>query len=239
MRNRMGVVIAVIACSLIVLSSVDAVCEEQEVRGHFLIGGTTLDLDGLNTSFTNRGYSEFSEDLYIFGGGFFFNEVNSRFLIGVEGRLLVGDQTSSVVGVTEYSAAILGGYGMLNAGYLAVESDRLDIFPILGIGVGGIRAKIAQSSFESILFNPHGPASVSTVSFLVNLGLEADFKVSLADNALDNNFFLIGVRGGYVFSPFSSGWYMEELSLTDDPDGGFNGPYVCLTIGGGGKFCKK
>ncbi len=96
--------------------------------------------------------------------------------------------------------------------------------------------KIVQTSFDNILDNPHSFPNLSTYSFLLNFAIGTDYKIKLSGDETEESFFIVGLRGGYAFSPFKSGWYQDEFKLTGAPDGGFNGPYVCLTLGGAGKI---
>ena len=206
-------------------------------RGYFMIGGTTFDIDLLNSRLTTKGYTEFSDEFFSIGGGLF-SKASGRVLVGVEGHLLVGEEQSSIIGSKRYSSSAIGGYGFLNTGYLMVENDFLDLYPILGIGIGGIGFKIGQSSFDDILDDPQGAANLNTFSFLLNLALGADYKIKLPENGTDENFLVIGLRGGYALSLFDSGWFMDEYSLSGDPEGGISGPYFRITIGGGPIFDK-
>lgn len=238
MQKQMLVLIVMIVFSVSFFCFGEAVCEEKEIRGYFMTGKTNLDLDGLNTRFQNKGLSEISDELFLIGGGVF-HKVSPRFMAGVEGQLLIGNQKSSIIDGKEYSSSILGGYGLVNTAYLVYESDRLDIFPIFGVGVGGLGVKIGQSSFDSILDNPTRAASLTSLNFIVNIGLETDFKMKVTGKNNNEGFVYVGLRGGYMFSPIKGGWYADEMSLTGDPEGGITGPYICLTIGGGGKNIKE
>jgi len=75
---------------------------------------------------------------------------------------------------------------------------------------------------------------LTTGSFLLNVALCTDYKINLSSDNTKVSNFIIGMRIGYVFSPFKSGWEMDGIHLSDDPDGGINGPYVRMIIGGGG-----
>ena len=218
------------------ISISDVVSEEADstkvFRGHFMAGGTAFDFDPLNSRLKTKGYTEFSEEFFSIGGGFF-HKASGRVLVGVEGHLLVGEEKSSVIGSKSYSSSAIGGYGFLNTGYLMVENDFLDLYPVLGIGIGGIGFKIGQSSFDDILDDPQGAANLNTFSFLLNFALGADYKIKLPEDGTNESFLVIGLRGGYALSLFDSGWFMDEFSLSDDPEGGISGPYVRITIGGG------
>ncbi len=242
MLNRLTVVTAMIIFSVIIISSGEAVCEEEkqklDFRGYFMIGGSTLDIDALNSRLGNKGYSELSDTFTSIGGGGFI-KVSDKVLLGLEGQVHIGGQESSVIGSNNYSSRIIGGHVFFNTGYLVYSSDHLDLFPILGIGLGGMGIKIVQTSFDNILDNPHSFPNLSTYSFLLNFAIGTDYKIKLSGEETEEKFFIVGLRGGYAFSPLKSGWYQDEFKLTGAPDGGFIGPYVCLTLGGIGKKSLK
>ena len=240
MFNKHNFVTAMVLLSVILISSGTAVCDDEkgDVRGYLMIGSPTFDIDGLNEKLTGKGYSEMSDTFYSLGGGGFAN-VSDRFMFGFEGQLFFNNKETSTIGTDTYASRIIGGYGLLNTGYLAVKNDHLDLYPVIGIGVGGMRYNIVQTSFDSILDNPHGNTNIATYSFLLNfaLGTEYKFKISGDDN--EKSFFTIGLRGGYLYAPFETGWYNDEFGLSGAPDGGINGPYICLTIGGSGQKTFK
>ncbi|MFC1489764.1 hypothetical protein ACFL6K_00995, partial [Candidatus Latescibacterota bacterium] len=234
-RSSVTVIMVLFALSVIFTGNVFA--EEHEIKGYLSLGGVSFDMDNLNTSLDNKGFSKFSDDLFSIGGGAF-HKVAPRFLIGAEGHFLIGKQISSDIGTKTYTSSILGGYGLLNMGYLAHTSDHLDVMPILGLGLGGLNLKIGESSFDAILDNPTRAASLYTMSFLFNFALQTEYKVKILDDNGKDAFFCVGLQAGYLLSPFDSGWYMDEIALTDDPDGGLSGPYLRLTIGGEGTIDK-
>lgn len=228
--------IAILISLVFFISIGDVASEEADstkvFRGYGMIGGTAFDIDPLNSRLKTKGYTEFSDEFFSIGGGCF-RKASRRVLVGVEGHLLAGEEKSSVISSKGYSSSAIGGYGFLNTGYLMVENDFLDLYPVLGIGIGGIHIKIGQSSFDDILDNPQGAANLSTFSFLLNFALGADYKIKLRENGTGESFLVIGLRGGYALSLYDSGWFMDEFSLAGDPEGGISGPYLRLTIGGG------
>lgn len=237
MLKRLSVVTAMIIFSLTIISSGETVCAEEQkhdYKGYFMIGGSALDIDALNSSLGQKGYSEFSDSFISFGGGGFV-EVSDKFLLGIEGQFLIGGKESSVIGGDNYSSRIIGGYGFINTGYLVYSSDSLDLFPILGIGFGGMGYNIVQTSFDNIHDNPRGNPFLATYSFLLNFAIGTDYKIKLSGNDAEEKYFTLGLRGGYAFAPFNSSWYQDEFRLSGAPDGGISGPYFCLTIGGAGR----
>jgi hypothetical protein len=243
MINTLKTVVTVLCISTVGFSSGIAAADDpnemHEVRGYFMIGSAPLDLDPINDRLAGKGFTEISDKFISVGGGMFMRE-HERFLFGVEGHLLLADENTSMVGGKQYASTAVAGYGFLNTGYLVYAGDRFDLYPVFGIGLGGMGLKLGQASFDDILDNPQSPAYLTTYSFLLNVALGADYKIKLPGNNHDG-FFSVGVRGGYAFAPFDSGWNMEDwgYSLSGDPEGGIEGPYVRFTIGGGGQVSMK
>ena len=102
-----------------------------------MTGAATFDIDDLNSRFYNKGYSEISDNFISFGGGFF-HKVSDKLMIGCEGQLLLGEEESSIIGGKRYKSSIFDAYDFFNTGYLVYARKHLDIYPILGLGLGGM-----------------------------------------------------------------------------------------------------
>ena len=207
--------------------------EVKEFRGKMYIGGTQLDLDALNERLADKGYTEFSDGLFSFGGGAFIR-VSERFMLGFDGNFSAGDYVDSVIGTKSYSSSIFAGTFFVDTAFLAFTSDYCDIFPVVGIGGGGIAVKIGQNEFDDILDDPKHAAMISTGSMLLKLAVEADYKFKVSGNSEKLKFLTVGFNAGYALPIFSGGWYMNEFKLNGSPDGGISGPFVHITFGGGG-----
>ncbi len=205
----------------------------KEFRGKMYLGGTQLDLDPLNERMADKGYNEFSDGLFSFGGGAYFR-VSERFMFGFDGYFGASEYVDSVIGTESFSSSLIGGSIFLNTAYMVFTSDKLDVFPVVGIGGGGIAVKIGQNEFDEILDNPKHAAMVSTGSMLLKLALAADYKFNLSDNLRKSKFISVGFNAGYALPIFNGGWYMDEFKLHGAPDGGISGPFVHITFGGGG-----
>ena len=232
---------SVLLFSVIILFSAEAICEEKEkgdFRGYFMVGASSLDIDDMNERLGEKGYTEFSDSFASFGGGGFV-KVSDRVMLGLEGQMFAGGVETSVIGSDNYSSRIIGGYGFFNTGYLIHSDDHLDIYPLVGIGFGAMQIKIGQTSFDKVLDTHQNVQYLNSYSFLLNAAIGADYKIKLSDNESQKKYFVIGLRGGYAFSPFDSDWYQDEFKLTGGPNGGVNGPYVCLTLGVAGVFSLK
>ena len=81
-------------------------------------------------------------------------------------------------------------------------------------------ANIGPYSFDEILDKPQCGAKLNSGCFLINVALGTECGM------------VIGLRAGYTFSPFESGWEMEGKYLIYNPDGGITRQYIRMMIGG-------
>ena len=201
-----------------------------------MVGGNQLDMDDLNVRMKDNGYTEFSDNYLSLGGGGH-AIINDKIVLGGEGHALLGRTKSSTLGVTDYGSKLSAGYGFFDLGYMLLRAGGLDAYPLLGIGGGGISMNIIQSeigSFDDILADPDRGAKLSTWDFLINIGLGIDYLYVLGGGEMGEGGLVLGLRGGYIFSPFEGDWKFEGETLPGGPDLGITGPYIRLTIGGGG-----
>jgi hypothetical protein len=45
----------------------------------------------------------------------------------------------------------------------------------------------------------------------------------------------VGLRAGWTFAPLDSEWAFGRNDVADGPEGGFTGPYIRLSVGGGSR----
>jgi len=70
---------------------------------------------------------------------------------------------------------------------------------------------------------------------LLNVAVGMDYLISFGqDRDGGRGGFLLGIRAGYMISPFQGDWSMGELEVAGGPDLGLTGPYVRVMFGGGG-----
>ncbi len=109
--------------------------------GYFMLGGSLIDLEALNSSPENKGYAKLSDNFLTIGGGGH-RDIN-RILLGGEGHGLRGKETAS--GGSKNS--MHGGYGFFDLGYLLYASPALRVYPLVGLGGGAITLKmVAQGT---------------------------------------------------------------------------------------------
>ncbi len=240
--NSAGVVFGMTICMLI------ASCvwaedppDREEGRGYFMIGGSLLNVDDLNASLSENGYSELSDSYLSLGGGGH-GIVRGKIVVGGEGHALLGRTKTSSVGDQQYDTKLSGGYGLFNIGYVLFKKGGLNVYPLLGIGGGGVELKIAQSSvgsFEDVLSDPNRGSELSTGGLLLDFALGADHLFILGSDDKEEGGILIGLRCGYTLAPFTRDWNLSGDNLSGGPDFGISGPYFRLAIGGGGSSISE
>ncbi len=210
--------------------------KENGGMGYAMFGTGTLDIEALNTRLQESGYGSMSDNFTSFGGGG--HAIVDRLIIGGEGHALLGKDMSS----GEYKFSMAAGYGFFNVGYIIYRIQDLNIYPLLGIGGGGISLKIAEQgtapTFNEILENPRKSSELSTSAFLINFAIGADYLLELGKKEKERGGLVFGLRAGYTFALFKDDWYMNENQVPGAPELGISGPYIRFMFGGGGMGVK-
>lgn len=234
MKNfKLILTITVIIAGLVLGNPIRAQGDSQQGggRGYFMFGGSKIDIENLNSGLENAGYSTFSDRFISFGGGGY--GIIKRIIIGGEGHGLIGEEATN----ESTKTSISGGYGFFDVGYLLYSTDAFNLYPLLGIGGGGVNLKIVERStpsFEDVLENPNRNAELSTGGFLIDLGFGADYLYKLGEDEGEEGGLALGLRMGYTLTPIKSSWDMDGIDVSDGPDTGVTGPYIRFMIGGGG-----
>jgi hypothetical protein len=204
-------------------------------RGFFQAGYIRLDIDELNDELVLGGLPSMGENYLTLGGAGY--GARGRFLIGGEGHALLGGSESAVGGARKLTVS--GGYGMFRVGYLVLTRDALDVFPLFGIGGGGMGLKIAERSaptFDQVINDPETSSTLSTGVFLLDVGAAANYRLTMSERENGVGGLLLGVQVGYSFAPAQSAWNLDGTNdVAGGPDLRIQGPYVRLSIGGWGR----
>jgi hypothetical protein len=145
------------------------------------------------------------------------------------------------VGDGEHQGRAVGlgaGYATLGLGYAVALSPRVRFYPRLGLGVGGMGlwseverdVGSGANDFAGWLANPTTDpdyATLSQASMVVDLGA----GVELLLRGRGGGGPLLGLRSGYVVTPFDQGWTQDGRSVSGAPDATVAGPYVRAVIG--------
>jgi hypothetical protein len=198
-------------------------------RGFFMIGGEYVDLEELNATLRQNGYPEFDETFLTLGGGGF--AIRNRLVIGGEGHALLQSEATTTNG--QYRAGVFGGYGMFNLGYQVFRAGGFSLYPLVGVGGGGLTLRIRQRAvvdFDDVLGDPGRESNLATGSLLVGGALGMDWFFGTGSG---RGGFAIGLRGGYNYAPLSSDWHMTGSDVAGGPETDLTGAWVRISIGGG------
>jgi len=200
--------------------------------GYSMFGRSILDLGDLNSTLENNGYPAMSENFFSVGGGGH-GIINNRWIIGGEGHTLLGEEATH----ENYKQSITGGYGFFDLGYILFSIKDLRVYPLLGLGGGGMNLKIREDitsiSMDNILDNPGRGAELTTAGFLFNLGGGIDYLFTFGKDEITRGGMFLGIRAGYTISAFKGKWMMDGIEITGAPETGIKGPYIRIMIGGG------
>ncbi len=233
-----NVLIIVAVASILFATNSQSQGLSQSVRegggmGYSMFGWSTLDIEALNSRLERKGYSSMSDNFFSVGGGGH-GIINNKVILGGEGQGLIGEEVTS----GNYKNSVNIGYGFFNVGYIVYSINQLRLYPLLGIGGGGmnlrIREKPSSLSFDNVLDDPKRSVELSTGGFLLSFAIGMDYLLILGEDEQGKGGLVFGLRAGYTLSPFKSGWKMDEIEISDAPDMGITGPFIRLMFGGGG-----
>lgn len=203
--------------------------------GYFQAGYMDLGLEELNASLDDSGYPSLDSGFITLGGAGYGSR--GRFLIGGEGHGILENSETTPDGAYEISAG--GGYGLFRVGYLAYSEQNFDVFPLFGIGGGGLNLDIKNRSaplFDDVLDDPARSSSLSTGGFLLDLSVGATYRLELADEDGERGGMLFGVQVGYTFQPGETSWDLDGLNdVAGGPDFQIEGFHIRFSVGGWGE----
>ena len=124
--------------------------------------------------------------------------------------------------------------GSGGTGIDVVHWRGLRVYPLLGIGVGNTVIKIASeqgASFDDVLATPRQEVRLSQRGLLLDASLGVDYRFKMRQTEYKSSFFTVGLRGGYLFAPYSGEWQTGSAEISGGPDILTSGPTVQLLIG--------
>ena len=203
-------------------------------------------LSNLNSFIAERGFDEIPPYGFEFGGhGYFFLK---NFVIGAGGAggFTMGSESNA-------STLSLGyGYGQALLGYVVIDKEKLLVFPLLGIGAGGVGFTVSAKetkSFGDLLAKPTtanmisfsrgmlvGSLSIDLVYFTGKLRKPKgeDYGIRKSGGGL-----MLGIKVGYFLDiPIDKTWGVEGTEVNGVPDFNMSHIFVLVSIGGGGLAYK-
>jgi hypothetical protein len=198
-------------------------------------GWNTFNIGNLNDRLKASGYQPFSRDFLSLGFG---ADIHVRRIIfDGSGAVYLTGEKSSLAGTV--STRIGGGSGLFQVGYNLFPTGDWSFFPLIGVGFGVMELSIrpnAAANFTDVLTDPRRVAPLTAVTALVNVGVGGEYTIPLVRRDGSSGGILVGFRAGYLFSPFSSNWRLDSMSLAGGPELRMSGPYVKAIVGGGIRY---
>ncbi len=137
---------------------------------------------------------------------------------------------------------VRAGYGFLEVGYVALTTPRVQLYPVVGIGIGGYTIKIAtvdtNLTFDELLLDPKRGIELKSGGMLLNACLNLDFFLVKHDASLPYGL-LTGLEIGYTYMPKVGDWEVGGEPVKDSPKTNLNTFYVRIKLGGGGFTDRK
>lgn len=212
-----------------------AAAQEQDPRGGY-------------TGFFAAGVSEFAtgelDDRLAAGGYPTFGNRGLGISLGAyrllrSGVMLGGEWHFLGLGEKDHGGreiGLAGGYATLGVGYAVELSPRVRVYPRLGLGIGGMGLWTADDDadeggevgFDEALADSSAGSSFSTLSQgsgVVDVGAGAELLLGSRGGPV------VGLRLGYVATPFDQGWSRNGRSLRGAPSASVAGPYVRVLVG--------
>jgi len=217
--------------------------DRPEERGS-LYGGfglfqvsTLLPMIGpINDALEEAGYGTFANPGYALGGMGF--GIIHNFIIGGEGNGVIGDRREIGRG---YRGSWDSAYGMVQLGYTFQPSERLVLYPLLGIGGGSFSftfypVEPGVREFSEALKNPRQGSVITATGPLLGLSLGALYLLG----SDPQGGWVISLRAGYLYSPLPWDFQLFSHSLENTPKfRGVSGPFLLVGIGGGGLYTSR
>jgi len=208
--------------------------EKETAGAGYAIGGLRrADLGELSDRMKQAGYPDFSHALFSIGGGG--HIVLKRFVIGGEGYGFFPANPTIRSGDREVNIA--GGMGLGRFGYAVVATGSFFLYPMIGVGFGGMTVQASRKgdvSFSDALSNPQREVSMTAGGVLLDAALGADYRILFSPGKPKTGFLIVGLRGGYTFVPYTTGWSSPAGDVSGGPKLGLDGPYGQLILGIGG-----
>jgi hypothetical protein len=232
------VVIAAAALALMWVADAHAQASEihrhlPEVRGYALVGAVSHDLGGINTALAGQEFESLDETVASLGGGI--HVLLGRWIVGAEGFGLFPRESTRAGDA--WRARLMGGGGVFNVGYVMVQAGGVTLYPIVGIGGGGLTLQMEDRSFptfDEVLADPGRSSIMTTMSMIVQPAIGVDHLIPFGrevEGVVPG--LLLGIRFGYTFTPLNSDWYRHRSRIPGGPSQGMEGGFVRIMIGGG------
>ena len=214
------------------MSTISKFIKKKRINaGYLIFGAQSFNLNNLNNFLESKGYPALNEQYPVLGiGGLL---MLKKIVLNLE---IVRTLSNTNTDDKRYFSSSRTKYSVLNCGYLLKSDKGLMYYPYVGFGMGRLYLRVRESesqSFDDITGTQKGSDSTVT-HFLLNVGMGVDYFHKFKKKNHGKNNLVLGVRIGYLFSPFQNDWRVNHIPISNGPDTRINGPYIRFTIGLGG-----
>jgi hypothetical protein len=200
-------------------------------------GMSTMSVDALNARMGSSQFAPLSNDAVTYGASGYV--AIGRALLGADvGRSAFGEEGLNNGRTDELTAM----QGMATAAYAIVSTERLSVFPQLGVGMGrlvvslrdraGSGTTASEPTFDEVAQSPGSESRMSGRHLVYGFGGGADYLVSRAGASKG---VVLGVRAGMLASPNRTTWTRDGQTVVAGPDAAAGGPYLRVVVGVGGR----
>ena len=203
----------------------------QRLDGSFSFSAGYLNLDNSEfQSFLAPQFKELSAHYGLIGGSGYI--MLGDFLVGATGQAIFGPEIEHGTQKVE----LLGGMGFANLGYAFVNTDRLKIYPMMGIGggtIGMLKSNHGDLEMDEILDNSLGEMKVSIRNLMMDFSAGLDFSPywKIHRNNKSGGALNLGLRAGYIFGAENNHWVYRGGEVLGGPDFGMSSFYVKVLVG--------
>jgi hypothetical protein len=198
-------------------------------------GMSTMSVEALNARMTPSQFAPLSNDAVSYGASGYV--ALDRALLGAEFAQSMFGEEGLNNGRTDALSAI---HGMVTVAYAVVSTERLSVFPQLGVGLGRVAVALrdrtgsgttsTQPTFDEVAQAPGSESLMSGRHLLYGFGGGADYLVSRAGSSTG---VVLGLRAGLLASPNRTTWTRNGQTIVAGPDAAAGGPYLRAVVGVG------
>ena len=200
-------------------------------------GVSTMSVDALNARMAASQFAPLSNDAVSYGASGYV--AIGRALLGADvARSAFGEEGLNNGRTDDLSAA----HALGTVGYAIVSTERLTLFPRIGVGVGRIEVTLrdrsgaasasSQPTFDEVAQSPGAESRMSGRHLAYDFGGGADYMASRAGSSRG---VVLGMRAGMFVSPNRTTWTRNDQRIVAGPDAAAGGPYLRIVVGLGGR----